>query len=105
FRPARAVDFVRNLAGTLPEEVYLRKHCQFAPLLIDLEGTTLSGPRLLEGAWGTKSFRRGAGLVGLGPGFAGELRLLKHGVWISTHTLPQNLTEVPPHYLRAVVDV
>lgn len=105
FHPARAVDFFRNISGTLPEEVYLRERCLYAPVEINLEGKIISGPRVLPDAWSTISFAHGRGLVGVAPTFTGELRLLKHGVWITTHALPQVRDRLPPQYLMALVEV
>jgi hypothetical protein len=102
FRPGLLVSFVRNLRGTLAEEVLLREYCGYADVEIVLEGQRLSrgldGDPLPPGALRKRFEGDGiAGVATLTPGSANvaQLRLVANGVLAATHDAAQ----LPPGFV------
>ncbi|MCB9756406.1 MAG: hypothetical protein H6713_41330 [Myxococcales bacterium] len=107
FRPGLLVQFLRNLRGTIVEELALRERCRYADVEILLDGVRIShGPALpglvaearVEGE-GVK------GVCGLLPPDGDEapprarVDILCNGVMLTSHELPEL-----PSRVRAVVD-
>ncbi len=92
------VDFFRNMIARLGEERHIERRCAFAGIRITLDGRTIAdGRRGLPEAlvWAPISGAGYAGSVGYVVGATkGELRLLKDGVWISSHALADELPEI-----------
>lgn len=102
-RARMVLDFFANLTGRLAEEQYLRERCVYAGVPIKLDGKLISRGIVIDEA--------SAGQLRLlGREFAGNVRvvvvdapatlqLIKDGVWIDSHPLPECGTN-----LVAVVD-
>jgi hypothetical protein len=91
FRPGLAVRFVRNIRGTLAEEVWLAQRCTHAPIPIVLEGRRLSQDMkggFLPDALVREPFEgpelEGVATIGRAP-TAGRLHFATNGVRIVTH--------------------
>lgn len=91
FRPGLIVRFVRHVRGAMPEVTCIRERCAYAPIPIRVNLDTIRGgiEDLDPGLQFVRALRDEAGRVcvaGLAPWPAQnpEVRLVRHGVWIST---------------------
>jgi len=93
-RPRVFLDFFRKLVGLLGEERHLSERCVYAGIEITLNGKTIAdGRREIPQAM-TSVWLEGANYSGSAAYAAGtkaELRLLKDGVWISSHPLENEI--------------
>ena len=86
------VDVLRNVSGTLGEELHLHERCRHASLAISLDGESIVRGLHVEGAIVEQPIAAPGvrGVVGLVAGARlAELRLLKDGVWIDSRPLAQ----------------
>lgn len=86
------VDFLRNLTGTLSEEVYLQHRCAYSPIPITLDGKPLAQGLRLDDALATTTLElpdvAATGMIAWRTSEQpAELRLVKDGVWIDSHPL------------------
>ncbi len=92
------VDFVRNMLARLGEERHIERRCIYSGIPITLDGRTIAdGHRRLPEALECVPISGPGyvGSIGYVEGAAkGELRLLKDGVWISSHPLEDELCEL-----------
>ena len=93
FRPGLLLQFVRNLHGTLAEEVFLRERARYASVPIFLDGARISTDVRLGAHVGRVDLSGGdlSGACGFSLDRTLEpprLEVLNAGVWLSTHDLP-----------------
>lgn len=92
FRPGLALRFIKNLQGTIAEEVILRERVRYAELPIILDGGRISSG-LRVGNLAGRIEVEGPGIQGV-CGFVGEadpplatMEVLNAGVWMARHRL------------------
>ncbi|MDC0671575.1 hypothetical protein [Nannocystis radixulma] len=90
FRPGLVVRFFKHVLGDMPEATVLRERAVFARIPVRVEGLTLGAGEALTGVvQHRRELRDGAGRVCVAglrpePHAEAEVRLVRHGVWIST---------------------
>ncbi|WAS98748.1 hypothetical protein [Nannocystis punicea] len=94
FRPGLAVRFLRHVRGDMLEEIALRERVAFAHVPVTIDGAPIGRADPLAGlVQHQRQVRDGEGrvcVVGLrdDPHAQAEVRLVRHGVWVSTLHLP-----------------
>jgi len=93
-RPRVFLDFFRRLVGLLGEERHLTERCAYAGIEITLNGETVADgrreiPQAMTSVWIEGPNYSGSAAYAVGT--KAELRLLKDGVWISSHPLENEL--------------
>jgi hypothetical protein len=92
-RARLVLDFFAKLTGRMAEQQYLRERCVYAGVAIELDGKVISRGLSVEADSRVSIRLLGrdfAGVLALGDAHAPTmLHLIKDGVWIDSHSLPE----------------